>query len=175
MGGILRGLPLGEGVGCNKVQPRGRLSPLKKMREEKLVLADGYTVNGRQIARETIVDSTLIKNVKKHQTVRMYEDLKIARPEIRVDSTDGMTGESAIVISPEKEALINSSREVTITFTVNSSGLVDPNSITITPSAMLPIEIQGEIKDQIATWRFLVPSSYEGYGQVSFNYNIIKR
>ncbi len=80
-----------------------------------------------------------------------------------------------IVISPEKEALINSSREVTITFTVNSSGLVDPNSITITPSAMLPVEIQGEIKDQIATWRFLVPSSYEGYGQVSFNYNIIKR
>ena len=66
------------------------------MREEKLVLADGYTVNGRQIARETIVDSTLIKNVKKHQTVRMYEDFKIARPEIRVDSTDGMTGESAM-------------------------------------------------------------------------------
>ena len=66
------------------------------MREEKLVLADGYTVNGKQIERETIVDSTLIKNVKKHQTVRMYEDFKIARPEIRVDSTDGMTGESAM-------------------------------------------------------------------------------
>ena len=27
--GFLRGVPLGEGVGCNNVQPRGRLPPQK--------------------------------------------------------------------------------------------------------------------------------------------------
>src|SRR5574344_322371 len=59
-----------------------------------------------------------------------------------------------IAISAEHSALIDSTRRVTIKFTVLASGTVPLSTIEITPSSLLPLEIQNEIKAQISTWRF---------------------
>ena len=76
-----------------------------------------------------------------------------------------------ITISAAHAALIDSTRRVTITFTVLASGTVPLSTIEIKPSSMLPLEIQNEIKAQISTWRFATDTSN---GQATFEYSIIK-
>lgn len=62
--------------------------------EISLVQSEGYSVNGRTISRNTVIDSTLIKNVKKVQKVAMYEDFVIARPDIPVSAEGSEDGQS---------------------------------------------------------------------------------
>ncbi len=75
-----------------------------------------------------------------------------------------------LVISPENQRLVSASREVTVTLTVSANGTVSPSSVTFTPSALVPSPIQGELRQQIVTWRFEEGSSS---GQASFFYSII--
>lgn len=61
-----------------------------------------------------------------------------------------------------------------LTSTAGSFRPMDVNSIIITFSILPSVGMY--LRDtNLYRRRFLVPSSYEGYGQVSFNYNIIKR
>ncbi len=78
----------------------------------------------------------------------------------------------AILISAENEKLIDSSREVKISFGVLPSGQVDSGSIKIFPESLLPLAVKEEIKLQLAKWLF---QPAFGYGQVCFKYNIMVR
>ncbi|MBQ5647009.1 MAG: hypothetical protein IIV07_08090, partial [Treponema sp.] len=77
-----------------------------------------------------------------------------------------------IIISAASAKLIDSTRSVEISFRILPEGNVPLNGIKITPSALLPLEIQAEIKKQISTWRF---ASASDDGQAVFEYSIIKR
>ena len=77
-----------------------------------------------------------------------------------------------IIISAANAKLIDSTRSVEISFRILPEGNVPLNGIKITPSALLPLEIQAEIKKQISTWRF---ASASDDGQAVFEYSIIKR
>ena len=77
-----------------------------------------------------------------------------------------------IQLSSESENSIDGSRELNITFIIEPSGQVRPDSIKITPSSLLTPMIEAEIKAQISKWRFQTASSY---GQVTFKYNIIRQ
>jgi len=78
----------------------------------------------------------------------------------------------SISISKENEKYIDSSREVSIAFTILPSGQVSSGTIKISPVSLLHSKIEEEIKAQIAKWRF---QQAQGSGQVSFKYNIIKK
>lgn len=80
--------------------------------------------------------------------------------------------EPFIAISEEAAALIDSTRNVSITFRILPQGNVPLNAIAISPSSSLPLEVQSEIKAQISKWRF---ASALTDGQARFDYSIIKR
>lgn len=77
-----------------------------------------------------------------------------------------------LTISPENEKLIDSSRLVTITFTVKAEGNVLPTSIQFTPSGLLPLAVKSDLRVQIAKWRF---EKALGDGQAEFKYSINKQ
>ena len=77
-----------------------------------------------------------------------------------------------IEISDENAKLIDSTRNVVITFRILAAGNVPLNEIIITPSSALPVRVQSEIKEQISKWRFAAASSD---GQARFDYSIIKK
>lgn len=77
-----------------------------------------------------------------------------------------------ILISPENEKFIDSSRELDISFRVLPSGQVESASIKILPASLVATEIEAEIKAQVSKWLFQAAS---GYGQVCFKYNIMMK
>lgn len=77
--------------------------------------------------------------------------------------------EPKIVLSNSAAALIDGNPKVRVTFGVRNDGTVA--SVEITPSSLLPLPVQNEIKSQISTWKF-APG---GDGQASFYYTIIKK
>jgi hypothetical protein len=77
-----------------------------------------------------------------------------------------------ITISAENEALIDSSKNVVIVFTILRSGSVPLNSIEIQPASLLPLPVQAEIRTQISRWRF-APAKSDG--QARFKYSINKK
>ena len=97
---------------------------------------------------------------------------------VSVSMTDGSSRilldpkKPVIFISEENAALIDSSRTVTVSFKVLSGGNVPFSGIVISPSSLLPIQIQSEIREQISQWRFKPASSD---GQARFEYSIIKK
>ena len=97
---------------------------------------------------------------------------------VAVSMTDGSSRilldpkKPVIFISEENAALIDSSRTVTVSFKVLSGGNVPFSGIVISPSSLLPIQIQSEIREQISQWRFKPASSD---GQARFEYSIIKK
>lgn len=97
---------------------------------------------------------------------------------VSVSMTDGSSRilldpkKPVIFISEENAALIGSSRTVTVSFKVLSGGNVPFSGIVISPSSLLPIQIQSEIREQISQWRFKPASSD---GQARFEYSIIKK
>lgn len=97
---------------------------------------------------------------------------------ISLAMTDGSSrilldpAEPFIAISEEAAALIDSTRNVSITFRILPQGNVPLNAIAISPSSSLPLEVQSEIKAQISKWRF---ASALTDGQARFDYSIIKR
>lgn len=76
-----------------------------------------------------------------------------------------------LTISPENEKLIDSFRQLTISFSVDTNGNVSPSNISFTPSAFLPPAIQSELREQISRWQFEPGSSG---GQATFIYSINK-
>lgn len=97
---------------------------------------------------------------------------------VAVSMTDGSSRilldpkRPVIFISEENAALIDSSRTVTVSFKVLAGGNVPLSGIVISPSSLLPIQIQSEIREQISQWRFKPASSD---GQARFEYSIIKK
>ena len=97
---------------------------------------------------------------------------------VAVSMTDGSSRilldpkKPVIFISEENAALIDSSRTVTVSFKVLAGGNVPLSGIVISPSSLLPIQIQSEIRKQISQWRFKPASSD---GQARFEYSIIKK
>lgn len=77
----------------------------------------------------------------------------------------------SISIPARLQTLIDSTKKVQIKFTVLANGNVTITDITITPSAILPLEVQNEIKKQISQWIFDEDVSD---GQAVFDYSIIK-
>ncbi len=73
-------------------------------------------------------------------------------------------------ISSENQRLIQGTRSVQVALTVSPNGTISPSSITFTPSALVPREVQSELRQQIATWRF---EEGPGSGQATFIYSII--
>ena len=97
---------------------------------------------------------------------------------VAVSMTDGSSRilldpkKPVIFISEENAALIDSSRTVTVSFKVLAGGNVPLSGIVISPSSLLSIQIQSEIREQISQWRFKPASSD---GQARFEYSIIKK
>lgn len=97
---------------------------------------------------------------------------------IAIQMSDGSTREllspsnPTISISKKNAELIDSTRQVRISFKVLAGGTVPLNSIEINNAALLPLEIQNEIKAQIHSWIFAT-SSVDG--QATFDYTIIKK
>lgn len=77
-----------------------------------------------------------------------------------------------IIISKESAALIDSTRTVTIVFKVLAGGNVPLSGIEIKPSSTLPMQVQSEVRTQVARWRF-APDTYDG--QARFEYTIMQR
>ncbi len=75
-----------------------------------------------------------------------------------------------LIISSENKKLIQSSRNVRVSFDVLKDGTVGLSSIVFTPSALIPLEIQSELRSQIAQWRF---EKGESTGQATFIYSIV--
>ena len=78
--------------------------------------------------------------------------------------------EPKILLSPEASALIDSTKRLTVTFTVMASGNVQVTSIKISPD-ILPSLVSMEIREQISRWRFQA-ASYDGTAR--FDYTIQK-
>ncbi|HQL04542.1 MAG TPA: hypothetical protein PLU33_05340 [Treponemataceae bacterium] len=77
----------------------------------------------------------------------------------------------AIVLSAESEKLINSSRTLTIVFTVLANGTVPPGNISFQPAGILPVSVQTEIRSQIARWRFEEEKS-DGQARLTYSINV---
>jgi len=77
-----------------------------------------------------------------------------------------------IALSKSASATIDTTKNLTVRFTVLANGHVDLNSIKITPGAIITSLVQNEISTQISTWRFNQDSSS---ATASFPYKIEKR
>ena len=74
-----------------------------------------------------------------------------------------------IVLPDNLVKLVDSSRSVTVSFTVRTDGSVPAGDIFFTPSAILPAEIRDYLRKEFSTWRF--EKSAED-GQARFLYSI---
>ncbi|HZK20307.1 MAG TPA: hypothetical protein VFC68_06250 [Treponemataceae bacterium] len=77
-----------------------------------------------------------------------------------------------LTIAKENEKLIASSHVITINFIVKADGNVLPTSVSFSPSGLLPLPVQSDLRIQIARWRFEKGISD---GQAEFKYSINKR
>ncbi|MCR4822326.1 MAG: hypothetical protein K5873_05590 [Treponema sp.] len=78
--------------------------------------------------------------------------------------------EPAIKLSQEAAAMIDSTKRLTVSFTVSASGNVSITSVKIHPD-ILPSLVKSEISEQISKWRF---ASAHNEGRASFDYTIKK-
>lgn len=60
----------------------------------------------------------------------------------------------SIMISEENASLVSVTLSVKITFSVLANGSVPVGNISFSPSSVLPVQIQKEIRDQISAWSF---------------------
>ncbi len=78
--------------------------------------------------------------------------------------------EPKIILSPEAAAMIDSTKRLTVSFTVSASGNVPVTSVKISPD-ILPSLVSMEIREQISKWRF---ASAPNDGLARFDYTIQK-
>ncbi len=96
---------------------------------------------------------------------------------IAMDLDDGTSrrlinpSKPVIILSPESEKLITSSREVIIVFTVLANGTVSPGHIRFEPPGILHVNVQTEIRAQIAQWRFEEEKS-DGQARLTYSINV---
>ncbi|MBR4600253.1 MAG: hypothetical protein IKO39_09420, partial [Treponema sp.] len=79
--------------------------------------------------------------------------------------------EPRIILSKEASALIDSTKRLTVSFTVMAGGNVPVTSVKISPD-ILPSLVSMEIREQISRWRFQA-ASYDGTAR--FEYTIQKQ
>jgi hypothetical protein len=79
----------------------------------------------------------------------------------------------SIQISDENAKLIDSRRTVTVQFKVLAKGNVPLSGINITPSSILPLAIQQEIREQVSLWRFAQDSA-DGFANFIFTIDFKK-
>ena len=79
--------------------------------------------------------------------------------------------EPKILLSAQAAALIDSTKRLTVSFTVTASGNVPVTSVKISPD-ILPSLVSMEIREQISRWRFQA-ASYDGTAR--FEYTIQKQ
>ena len=79
--------------------------------------------------------------------------------------------EPKITLSKEASALIDSTKRLTVSFTVMAGGNVPVTSVKISPD-ILPSLVSMEIREQISRWRFQA-ASYDG--SAKFDYTIQKQ
>jgi hypothetical protein len=78
--------------------------------------------------------------------------------------------EPKIILSKEAAAMIDSTKRLTVSFTVSASGNVPVTSVKISPD-ILPSLVSMEIREQISKWRF---ASAPNDGLARFDYTIQK-
>ncbi len=76
-----------------------------------------------------------------------------------------------IFLTESEAAKIDTTKEVRVVFNVTPDGRVPVNKIKITPSAVLPTDVQNTVIRQISEWRF---SPASGESTASFEYTIKK-
>ncbi len=95
---------------------------------------------------------------------------------VSLEMSDGKTrillepSEPKIELSREAAALIDSTKRLTVSFTVMASGNVPVTSVKISPD-ILPSLVSNEIREEISRWRFQA-ASYDGIAR--FEYTIQK-
>jgi hypothetical protein len=78
--------------------------------------------------------------------------------------------EPKIILSKEAAAMIDSTKRLTVSFTVSASGNIPVTSVKISPD-ILPSLVSMEIREQISRWRF---ASAQNDGLARFEYTIQK-
>ena len=79
--------------------------------------------------------------------------------------------EPKIILSKEAADSIDSTKHLTITFTVTKDGTVPVSSVKISPDILKSL-VTMEIREQISRWRF---QSAATSGQAQFSYTIKKQ
>lgn len=130
---------------------------------DEVMKAEEYRQGGSTGSTVSIVSIKFIKDNATGKTVISVGGT--ARTLIKPSSPE-------ILIDDELGKLIDSSRQVTIYFTVLAGGNVPKNSVRFEPESVLRLEIRDEIAEQIGEWRFS-QASFDGQG--SFRYSIIKK
>lgn len=124
--------------------------------------------------KSTSYSSTVTEGVKSKASVASS---KSSTGAVSIQMSDGSTRQllypknPAIYISEENARLIDSTRNVKITFSVKADGSVPFGEITIRPASLLPDPIQREIKMQISEWKFSEDSSGRT-GIATFDYTL---
>ena len=112
------------------------------------------------------------------ESVALVKSSKSSSGKVTVAMDDGSTrallypSKPVINISDENAKLIESTKTVKISFKVMAAGNIPRSSVSITPSDLLPVEIQNEIIDQISDWRF---ETSDNLSSAEFEFTIVKK
>ena len=120
------------------------------------VSAHKYSSSTSNVSSTVTADTS---NSNGHVSIKMSDGV----PRILLEPA-----EPKIVLSAEAASLIDSTKQLTISFTVTAGGTVPVANIKISPD-ILPSIVSMEIKEQISRWRF---QSAPSDGQAQFSYTI---
>ena len=123
------------------------------------VSAHKYSSSTSNVSSTVTADTS---NSNGHVSIKMSDGV----PRILLEPA-----EPKIVLSAEAASLIDSTKQLTISFTVTAGGTVPVANIKISPD-ILPSIVSMEIKEQISRWRF---QSAPSDGQAQFSYTIKKK
>ena len=77
-----------------------------------------------------------------------------------------------ITLSPESQSKIDSTKIVRISFVIEADGSILMSNVSISPTGIIPFDVQSEIKNQVAKWRFSADPNNEK-AMASFQYSIV--
>lgn len=123
--------------------------------------------------KNTVFSSTVAEGIKSKTSIAASRNNGV----VSMQMSDGSARQllypksPSILISEENAKLIDSTRNVTISFIVKDDGSVPFSDIEISPSSSIPAQIQREIKEQIKTWQFSEDASGKPAKAV-FNYSL---
>ncbi|WP_407400383.1 hypothetical protein [Treponema sp.] len=124
--------------------------------------------------KNTLFSSTVAEGIKSKSNIQASRSPNGA---VSMQMSDGSARQllypksPSIMVSEENARLIDTTRNVKITFTVKPDGSVPFGGIQITPGASIPAAIQKEIKEQIMAWKFSEDASGRN-ATAAFNYSL---